>query len=228
MSVAIYWFFPARKIRRERLQPLGAEDATGVADELNCLCQNAELSTYPSFIWNPLKLDLPSVFGRPPRYYVSLSGAFIARFFYTDRAAFRAIVLHELAHFRNADVDKTYLTLASLGAFAVVALIPSAAALLWPGVSWRPVSDILLKISWSTALVVLTGIAVLRAREYYADVRASVWDGTSTNLERVLAAFPPFKPGRWQRLFEFHPDSTERQQVLKDTDSLFRGSFGMR
>lgn len=225
LAIGIYWFFPSWKIWRERLQPLGTEDLPGLADELKGLCQTAELSPYPLFVWNPLKLDLPSVFGRRGQYYVTLSGAFITRFFYTDRAAFRAIILHELAHLRNADVDKTYFTIAASCAFVTVALVPSAACLLWPGLSLGLILDILFQISSSTVLVVLTGLAVLRVREYYADVRASVWDGTSVNLNRVLAALPPCKAGRWRQFFHFHPDSTERQQTLKDTYSLFRLSF---
>ena len=46
--------------------------------------------------------------------------------FYTDQPAFRAVLLHELAHLRNGDVDKTYLTLAIWRAFVAGALIPFA------------------------------------------------------------------------------------------------------
>jgi Zn-dependent protease with chaperone function len=225
LSLVIYWFFPALKIWRERLLPLSAEDLPELATELKALCEKARLSPCPSFVWNPLKIDLPSAFGRCRRYYVTLSGGFIIRFFYSDRDAFRAIILHELAHIRSADVDKTYFTIASSIAFVPVVLAPAAAVLFWPGLSLRFASDILFQILSSTALIVLSGLAVLRGREYYADVRASVWDGTLANLDRVLNAFPPPKPSRWRKVFQFHPSPTERQQTLRDTCSLFHLSF---
>jgi hypothetical protein len=39
---------------------------------------------------------------------VALGGGLVTQF-YSDRPRFRAVVLHELAHLRNADVDKIYL-----------------------------------------------------------------------------------------------------------------------
>ena len=47
------------------------------------------------FVWNPLATGLPVVFGRHGRYYVALSGSFIAHLF-RDKDSFRAIMLHEL------------------------------------------------------------------------------------------------------------------------------------
>ena len=48
---------------------------------------------------------------------------------YTDPEAVRAIVLHELSHIRNRDVDQTYFTMALWYAFLLVAVIPLLANL---------------------------------------------------------------------------------------------------
>ncbi len=225
LALGIYFLFPVWMIWRVKLQPIGSEDAPGLLDELKHLCQEAELSPPPIFVWNPIKVDLPLAFGRRGRYYVALSGGFIASYFYADRASFRAILLHEMAHFRNGDVDKTYLTIAIWFAFAVTALTPSAAVFFWPGIHWSFVAGIPFYIVLWTCVIVLSGLGVLRTREYYADVLASVWDQTSVNLVRVLDAFPQPKGGRWRRFFRFHPEPAERRQTIKDTIGLFRLSF---
>jgi len=76
-----------------------------------------------------------------------------------------------------------------------------------------------------TALVYLTRNAVLRARETYADVRASVWDGPTGALRRVLEALPHPKGARWRSVLRVHPDPDQRRQALDDTDRMFRMGF---
>ena len=51
------------------------------------------------------------MFGHAGRSYLALNGGLVTRF-YKDRELFRIIVLHELAHIRNADVSKTYFAVA--------------------------------------------------------------------------------------------------------------------
>lgn len=168
-------------------------------------------------------------FGRVGKRYVSLNAGLVMKF-YTDRPTFRAVVLHELAHLRNADLDKTYFSVAVGAAFAIVALVPFAGSLVYYligsgdpggptfvlGVTWRVLA--------LAALVYLTLAAVLRVREVYADVRASVWDGPSGGLPRVLGARPRNESG-WGTLLRFHPDPERRRQTITETDDLFRLGF---
>lgn len=56
----------------------------------------------------------------------------------TDPSAFRAVMLHELAHLRNRDVDKTYFTIGIWRAFVVVALIPFLILNLHPVLLYDP------------------------------------------------------------------------------------------
>src|SRR4029453_7266786 len=86
-----------------------------------------------------------------------------------------------------------------------------AAKILFLGVFW-------------TSVVVLSGLSVLRVREYYADVQASVWDQTS-EVDRVLAALPEHGGEGWRHYLRFHPDAKERRQIVEDPSRLFGLSF---
>jgi len=222
---AIYWFSPPLKIWRDKLILLTFEDAPEVMTHLAGLCTEAQVSPPPTFMWNPLNLASSGVaFGRLRRYYVALSGGLVTQF-YTDRAVFRAVILHELAHLRNADVDKAYFVVAVWYAFLAAALIPFAVTLLDNLGSL----DFIFNISWRTLaltlLVYLTRNATLRARERCADVRASVWDSSSGALNRVLESLPLPKGGRWLEPLRVHPDPRERLRMIDGPHRLFRIGF---
>ena len=76
-------------------------------------------------------------FGYRGAYAVALSGGLV-RQFYRQRSVFRGVVLHELAHIHNGDVDKTYFALALAAAFVVVALAPFAVSIALPWTSPDP------------------------------------------------------------------------------------------
>ena len=227
----IYWAIPLLKIRRDNLVPLTEERAPGVGAYLAELCHEASLSQSPTFLVNPLNHSASGVaFGRRGRRYVVLNVGLLVKF-YADRPAFRAVVLHELAHLRNADVDKTYFSVAVGITFAIVALGPLAVSLIHYlisagdprgpsfvfGMTWRVLA--------LAALVYLTLAAVLRIREVYADVRASAWDGPSGALWRALSTQRRPDGGRWRALRRFHPDPDQRRRAISETDGLFRLGF---
>src|SRR5579859_572795 len=226
VASVMYWIFPHWKLWRDKLVPLSSEDASEVLAFLADLCTETGLASPPQFVWNPLNIASSALaFGRFRRYYVALSGGLVTRF-YTDQPAFRAIMLHELAHLRNADINKTYFTVAIWRAFVIVALLPFAVSLIFQG-SYLFAFNLGWRILALAVLVYLTRNSVLRAREYYADVRASIWDGTSGSLDRMLKALPRPRRG-WQRIAQIvhvHPDPDRRSQILADTQRLFRLGF---
>src|SRR5262249_31613380 len=76
------------------------------------------------------------------------------------------------------------------------------------------------------ALLVLTlGAATLRAREVYADVRASVWDGPDGALGRLLDEMVDEQTPALRAPLRLHPPSAGRRRALDDTRGLFRLSF---
>ena len=95
---------------------------------------------------------------------------------------------------------------------------------------WFDAAPLFLHSTLWTAVVVLSGLAVLRARECYADVQASVWDQAS-RIDHVLATLSaPVREG-WRRYFRFHPDPRERRQFVEDPSRLlglgFADAFGI-
>jgi hypothetical protein len=100
-----------------------------------------------------------------------------------------------------------------------VAVVPFAVAL----VGQR--AHTILSVTWRLAvlalLVYLTRNAVLRSREIYADLRASITDGPDGALRRVLADLPKPEDGLFRRLRGVHPHPDERSAALDDTRPLF-------
>ncbi len=226
VTFALYWTAPGRKLRRNRLEPLSSDDAPEVVAATRELCQRAGLTSAPSFVWQPTNSAVSGVaFGRHGRYYVALTGGLVG-LFHGDRPGFRAIVLHELAHLRNRDIDRTYLTVASWQAFLLVALAPFVvsrlflpAEHLW-SFAWR--------LAALTLLVLTTRNEVLRTREYYADLRAAIWEGESGPLRRTLDKVGRRVRGwRLARLFDFHPTGAERQEIMADPTRLMRPQLAL-
>ncbi|MDR5769510.1 MULTISPECIES: M48 family metalloprotease [unclassified Caballeronia] len=222
LASVFYWCFPAWKLKSQRLVPIAKDDPPGLFDALIALCGEAQLNPPPAFVWNPLATGLPVTFGRRRDYYVALSGAFVANYFYADRAAFRAIVLHELAHIRNRDIDKTFMTIAACFAFVIVSVVPLLGVALFAGHALRDTAWLLAKTGLWSALVLLSGASVLRVREFYADVQASQWDGSPVHVDRVLARMRDDSNKRARTFLSLHPRGDARRAVLADTTPLFR------
>jgi Zn-dependent protease with chaperone function len=219
LAVVLTLLRPWWKARRSRLRPLRVEDAPAVVAEVHELGREAGLRATPHLVWNPLA-SAPTglAYGYPGRYTVALTGGLVVRQA-TDPEAFRAVVRHELAHIRNRDVDLTYFAVSLWHAFLIGAVVPFALTLIDEG------GEALLRVTWRllalAALVYLTRNAVLRSREVYADVRASVGDGRP-GIERVLAGLPRPSATPWRRLLRVHPDPADRLAIVADTRPLFR------
>jgi Zn-dependent protease with chaperone function len=232
VAAAFYYLYPTWKLKTGRLEPISSSELPELEHELQSIVQAARLSEPLVFVWNPLATDLPVVFGHRDKYYVALSGSFIAQYFYGDKESFRAILLHELAHIHNGDVHKTYFTMSLWLAFMTTTLAPALLIAFWrlATLRWMDAVPLLLDAILWTAVIILSGLAVLRAREYYADVRASVW-GRISQIDRVLAALSEPVSEGWRRYLQFHPNPKERRQVVEDPSRLlglsFAGAFGI-
>lgn len=226
IAMVIYWFFPTWKIRREHLERISSPEQAALQQELVSLAEAAVLPAPPVFVWNPLAAGLPLAFGHKHKYCIRLSGSFVARYFFSEKGTFRAIMLHELAHIRNSDIPKTYCTLSLWLAFLVVDVTPAIiiSVIRAAHSQWVDAAQLLFFSGFWIGIVTLLGLAVLRARECYADVQASVWD-RSSNLDVVLSALPTAVSKGWLRYFRFHPDSAERRATIEDPSRLFPLGF---
>jgi Zn-dependent protease with chaperone function len=205
--------------RRRHLSELTGDDAAELVRRLEGVRQRA--GTGP-VVWllQPLNARLSAfAFGRPGCRFVAVSGgAAVAAV--RKPAAFDAVILHELAHIKNRDIDQTYLALAIWRAFVVAALLPMVVTVIvqgdlggWQRFLWRVVV--------LTLIVYLLRNAVLRSREFDADARARELD-SKTQLGPVLAALPARTGRRAWQLGWTHPPGQARAAALDDPAPLYR------
>lgn len=225
----IFQFAPRWTIRRQQLSPLTAEDVPEVNDYLEGLCAEMELRRQPTFLWNPLNATRSAfTFGNRSRQYVAMNMGLVSQFF-ADREAFRAVLLHELAHIKNADLAKSQFATAVWYAFLALAAVPSLFFSLFIDPSDSGFGPLAWGRLWQVAL--LAGLVyfvrngILRAREYYADVRASTYMTSPEALEQILAGSPSPNRSAFRRWFATHPPSGRRVDVLNDTRPLFFATF---
>ena len=224
IGAVLYWSWPIGKIWWGEFQPLSSADAPEIVTCIEELCREAGLQHAPSLLCNPFNPNVNAIaFGRIGQNYLGLSGALLTTY-RTDEPAFRAVVRHELAHLGNADVSKTYLTVALWWAFVVVVLVPSGAAFVWRRMDNKVLYTIATQGIASTIVVLCTRNAVLRVREFYADVRASVWDGPAGGLAHALQTLS-FSRLLRGRVLSVHPHPHDRLQVLTHTERLFHLGF---
>ncbi|MCO6003550.1 M48 family metalloprotease [Actinoallomurus purpureus] len=226
LAALIYWVYPHWFIRRRRLSPISADDAPELAAYLEDLTRQAELDFRPSFLIAPYaRTSSGLAFGRYGRRHVQLNAGLVTTFG-RDRAKFGAVVMHELAHLRNRDVDITYLTMSIWWSFVAVALVPMVAVTLDPWLLRSPLRwrdpGIASPITLAVALLLLTGLgyltrnAILRVREIHADARVAADAGARHGgaLRDVVQALRP--TARWSALTGTHPTRERRLRALTD------------
>jgi Zn-dependent protease with chaperone function len=222
-TLGIWWLHPRWLAWRMKLSRLQKHEAPELVAALARICSEAGIRCTPDFYWNPLGMAPRALaYGRAGRYQVALTGAMAMRYA-TDPPAFRAVILHELAHIVNRDIDKTWLAVGAWWALVASALVPRVALQFWIPFRWVELAEGVIQVAAITTLVFVTRNAMLRARELYADVRASVWMSDSHAMTAALSALRPVRGLR--RLLSPHPDPAHRLRLLAATDSLFRAGF---
>jgi Zn-dependent protease with chaperone function len=222
-TLGIWWLHPHWLAWRMKLSRLQKDEAPELVAALTRICSVAGLRRTPDFYWNPLGMAPRALaYGRAGRYRLALTGAMAMRYA-TDPSAFRAVILHELAHIVNRDIDKTWLAVGAWWALVASALVPRVALQFWIPFRWVDVAASAIQVAAITSLVFVTRNAMLRARELYADARASVWMSDSYAMAAALSALRPVRGLR--RLLSPHPDPAHRLRLLAATDPLFRAGF---
>jgi Zn-dependent protease with chaperone function len=208
--------------RRMHLSELTSDGAAELISHLEGVRQRAGAGPV---VWllQPLNARLSAfAFGHPRRRFVAVSGgAAVAAV--RKPTAFDAVVLHELAHVKNRDIDQTYLALAIWRAFVVAALLPAVVMAIVTGdlAGWQ-------RSLWRVAVLALIVYslrnAVLRSREFDADARARELD-RETQLGPVLAGLPARTGRRAWHLGWTHPSGQARAAALVDPAPLYRCRF---
>jgi len=208
--------------RRRHLTELTGADAADLVSRLEGVRQRARTGPV---VWllQPFDARLSAfAFGWPRRRFVAISGgAAVAAV--RKPAAFDAVIMHELAHIKNRDIDQTYLALAIWRAFVVAALLPLAVLLIFSRVLSEP-QQLIWRVAVTALIVYSLRNAILRSREFDADARARQLD-PGTALGTVLAGMPVRTGRRIRHLGWTHPSGQERAAALLDPAPLYRFGF---
>jgi Zn-dependent protease with chaperone function len=218
-ALVIFAVTPAWVRYRWRACEITDEDVPGLLQQLRFLACPTGLRHTPVFLWNPLGMVPAAVsFGGFGRHRVVMTGALAVQFL-TEPGAFRAMMLHELAHLRNGDVTKTMLALAVWRAFLITVLPAYFGKNV---VGMEGVLDLVHPVMFAgiALMTLLTRNGLLRVRELYADVRVSSWQRPEQGIARLLSVLAPV--AKWRCLLSPHPSPPRRLDLLRSTDPLFR------
>ncbi|MGW8763746.1 M48 family metallopeptidase [Streptomyces sp. NPDC055815] len=223
-----YVGLPRYRIRRRGHRPLAGMPE--LSAYLAGLLRETGVRERVGFLAEPLNPAVHALaFGRIGRRRVALSGGLLT-LYSLDRAAFRSIVLHELAHIRNRDLDIAFLTLilwrASMPTLGALTVVSAPASLLLGGALAGSVLAFAAQVPLLTALVILLKNAVLRSRELYADARVTEWEGSADGLRRLFGAAPAREGAKTGRgLLSVHPPLARRARALTDRRVLYEVGF---
>ncbi|MEU1933166.1 M48 family metalloprotease [Streptomyces coeruleorubidus] len=236
VAALVYWWQPRLRERWRRTIPAGALDTDGsLGTELRVLRELAGVTSDVRFRVDPTRTSSGAVvYGRLGEYTVCLHAGLLVRRA-TDPEGFRAVVLHELAHIRNRDVEYASASTALWRTFVVLALLPylwHEGTLLFDGLTgrttspfWPGVASMLTRSVLSGLLLVglvhLARADLLRRRELYADARA-VGSGASASAwahrDRDSAVAASVR--RVTALLRTHPSWAERRRALAEPGRL--------
>jgi Zn-dependent protease with chaperone function len=236
LTVTQYWLAPSWKIRRRRLRPIDQVAPHEPRADLERLVE----MTMPDF---PVRIliDLvnPAIdglaFGHVFRRYVVLSRGVLLALSERDRETAWRVVMHELAHIRNRDLDITAITVAMWRSFLVVVVAPVLVACAigivrdtppigmpglsqnsGPGLSWMLAAQFV----GLTALAWLARSVVLQARELHADARVLTWHPDPQPLRRLFYSASQL---RWPSAIlrrATHPSPVARVAALSESGRL--------
>jgi hypothetical protein len=222
LALGILLIAPQVVRRRHGLRELGA-GLEGAQDAFMDLAGQAGVARRVRLMLGTARQRDAFSFGRPGRYVVALPPAAAVR--WRDRTLFEPLVNHELAHVRHRDVALAWLTRSVWFGLAPLLLLPTVVGLvehdasLLPGYSWRA--------ALLAVVVALVSAALLRSREYDADLRAAGWRGGRAAMTRVLdhTAERPTVGIRGLGLLANHPTRRQRQLVLEEPWLAARAGF---
>jgi Zn-dependent protease with chaperone function len=228
------------RVLRESADPGSPWRDMPLSGHLAALADRAEVTREPRFVVDirPAKASTAVAFGRAGRYFVALPAALLKERTHTPRD-FEAVVLHELAHIRNRDVDITYLTVALWRTYCVLVLLPYAVLQGWlvfqetvlgrARIYWADATPWLGEVLYAAFLVAqvqLSRADVLRSRELCADLDA-VASGADTAVWRKAAGdrdteyrggrlphWAPAAAGWFRGLWRTHPDWRHRYRTV--------------
>jgi Zn-dependent protease with chaperone function len=160
----------------------------------------------------------------------------------TNLDVFTALIRHELAHFANADISRSYFSNALWKSIRWIIVLPVVVVMveriivgLFLGV-WY--GDLLQRFTGPTQFifgafvqfVYVVAMAawiwgrLLRTREFYADWRAILWGSRGGLTQIFQEQIDEEKPKAYFALWRLHPDAKERMSAIEHPETLFKHS----
>jgi Zn-dependent protease with chaperone function len=209
-ALAVVYLAPVLVRRRRRLRALGPslrEAEVRFAE----LAAEAGVRRVPLIERGPAGQRDAFSYGMPGRPRVVLPPAVAVR--WRDRDLFDPVVQHELAHVRHRDVALAWLARSAWYALAPLLILPVVVSLL--STDHSILADLLWRAALLALTVLLVSAALLRSREYDADLRAAQISGGITPLAALLRRAPRRAEQNWLRhLLARHPTPDQRIEVL--------------
>ncbi len=208
----------------------------------------------PTLMYQPLDSTESSfTFGTKNHLHIGLSGGLIRKF-RNNIDGFRSILLHELGHIVNKDVEKAYLATSTwwslrftlsipLGIFVLGALV-YASIIFFGGIltgdSMDYAASQLMGTGAAELLPITGGIIgyfvfflvtvyvlrgqIIRLREFYADAKILEWEKSPEAIAKTLEEFSGQRHSTLELLSKFHPNISERIHLLHNNSGLFTPS----
>lgn len=204
----------------------------------------------PTLMYQPFDLSESGfTFGTKNHRYIGITGGLIRKF-RKNINGFKSIILHEMGHIANRDIEKTYLVVSTWRFLFITLSIPFGIYFLYSiylilGVFYYGIlagydTDNIISMMGGNLgigllmygvitlyfLIFLTIVYVLRnqiirLREFYADAKVIEWEESPKEIVKTLEEGAGEQYSKFEILTKFHPDINERIRVLKNNLSLF-------
>lgn len=220
VAAAVLFVAPVVVVRRRRLRDPGPL-LSGAVERFEELAREAGVAGHVRPLVGTSRQRDAFSFGAPGRYAVALPPAVAVR--WRDARLFDPLVRHELAHAKQRDIALAWLTRSVWYALVPILAFPVVTALIRGDLSL--LGDYVWRAVLLGGVVALLSAALLRSREYGADLRAARWQGDTAAVEAVVGSARPGHSSRWRRLMARHPTPTQRVDVLRSPGLLVRSGF---
>lgn len=244
LAIIIYCTHPSRLRHRKNLQAITRDQDPSFLEDIANLTNLVGVSPTPTIEIESRSISIGGqAFGFRNRPALLVGGRMrLLRYKAPER--FRAIILHELAHIANQDVQRSYFTQALWVAVVAVVMTPllTYAAFFfirafidklsggitsaeWVGLLTLTLPSVVLQVLQVSVILALVRVIranLLRTREIYADWRAALWGAKAPLVDFLQQYASKDKVRRWGRLQQLHPSVQERLITLQDPTRLFQ------
>ncbi len=239
LTAIIYYHYPRRIIKKNGLVLLADNEHDSLKARLESVAQQLKLDDIPDFyIKDGLRSVNAQTFGTKKTYRLRLDEGLVKIVSRKEPKMFEAVILHEFAHFYHHDVVKNYLAKSLTIAVVLLLFVPIfllLALTLGQNVfklfqdaelskfvrQTLSIATVILQCAALVGFFFFLRLQLLRARESYADYRASTW-GAAEALVRIVQNKKQEKgKGLLRGLLRSHPIDSQRLKYLNEPERFF-------